>query len=362
MELSKPVNTYFICATQTSNLGDLMINKMLVDELCNYGIVYLDALGVPDEFKKPMLANNNVIEVSQYGFSVKRLSVKNLFKFASFIKKNDVRLITRSPGPLEEPSAKIRFGFSAINMLAKLCKAKIVYFGNCCSEALSYRRKLKSTHMDEIYVRSYDSVEYAKQYFSCPVSYIPDMAFLMTTSKSYVKHKTVVIDYRSVADENKTSISDLQSIVSKFISLGYSVELYYQVKSDKERMLSLYNVLKNKSVIMRNDLLWYDEMENFYSDKAFVISNRLHSLLFGAVYGVIPIAVISDDPRVTKIMHVFKSSFPEMFNENINVFKGLDVEKLVLKEEALRKTLNLSMMDNKGMCSKIINKAVSSLL
>ena len=36
-------NFYFLCITQPSNLGDLIINKMLVDELCRYGKVYVDA-------------------------------------------------------------------------------------------------------------------------------------------------------------------------------------------------------------------------------------------------------------------------------------------------------------------------------
>lgn len=46
------MNSYFICATQPTNLGDLVINKMLVDELCRYGKVFVDAYGLPEEFTK----------------------------------------------------------------------------------------------------------------------------------------------------------------------------------------------------------------------------------------------------------------------------------------------------------------------
>lgn len=361
MELNNKVNTYYICATQTNNLGDLMINKMLVDELCKYGKVYLDVFGIPDEFKYPLLKNKNVIDTSTFGFTVKRLSINNLYKYIVFLKKNNVKLITRSPGPLEEPSKKVRLGFSIINKIANLFKVRVVYFGNCCSEALSNSHKLKSTYMNEIYVRSQNSLEYAKKFISCTMSYIPDMAYLMVTPKVYEKKKIVIVDYREVADANEVSIADLRLIVRDFRLLGYAVELYYQVKSDKEGMLSLYDLLKDEGVKMRQDLLWYDDIEEYYSDKAFVISNRLHSLLFGAVYGVIPIARISNDPHISKIMHVFRSSLSELFYNNIYLDKPLNVRNLVDNEVLYRNILRSNMKYNRNKCSEVINKVLRNI-
>lgn len=361
MVLNKKVNTYFICATQTGNLGDLIINKMLVDELCKYGNVYLDVFGIPDEFQQPMLENENVVDVSSFGFTVKRFSFNNLFKFIFFLKRHDVKLITRSPGPLCEPSNKVRVGFTIINKLAQFCRAKVVYFGNCCSEAIAKEDILKTTYMDGIFVRSLQSVEYAKTYLKCPVSYIPDMAFLMASPKACEKKKTVIVDYRSVADDNEKSVSDLKSIVHDFRSLGYAVELYFQVKSDIEDMLSLYEILKDEGVTMRKKILWYEDMESYYSDKAFVVSNRLHSLLFGAAYGVIPVARISDDPHVTKIMHVFKSSLPEMFYQDMMINRHVDVNRLVSEENICRRNLAESMQDSKKKCSEIISGKISEL-
>ncbi|WP_373941208.1 hypothetical protein OEG92_15795 [Polaribacter sejongensis] len=34
---------YFLVATQHDNLGDLLINKMLINEISKYGTVYVDA-------------------------------------------------------------------------------------------------------------------------------------------------------------------------------------------------------------------------------------------------------------------------------------------------------------------------------
>ena len=102
MKSNKKVNTYFICATQPDNLGDLIINKMLIDELSIYGYVYLDAWGIPDEFKLPLLENENVIDVSNFIFTVKRRSLRYLFLYIFFLKRKNVKLISRSSGPLVE--------------------------------------------------------------------------------------------------------------------------------------------------------------------------------------------------------------------------------------------------------------------
>lgn len=354
MDSKYNINTYFICATQTNNLGDLMINKMLIDELCKYGNVYVDAHGIPDNFKSPLFSCSNAVDVSSFKFSVKRLSVKNLFRFMLFLKRNNIRQITRSPGPLSEPSLKVRIGFYLINRLVRAYKVKVVYLGNCCSQSYANRVKLKNTYMNEIYVRSQCSVEYARKYFSCPIHYIPDMAFLMTKRELYKKRKIVIVDYRLVSDNTEKVFADLKSILHKFRLSGYEIELYYQVESDKEETFRLYEKLKSEKVTIRKSLLWFNDIEKYYSDKSFVISNRLHSLLFGAAYGAIPIARISDDSHTVKIEHVFKSSLPEIFYKNIKIETTFDVMDFIENEYNYREILMQCMKMNSKHCSDII--------
>ena len=244
-------------------------------------------------------------------------------------------------------------------MLAHACDVKVIYFGNCCSEALVKNTRLKINNVNEVYVRSQQSVEYASKFINCPISYIPDMAFLMTSEKQYEKNKTVIIDYRTVSVDAQKSIVDLKNIVHDFRCSGYKVELYYQVKTDKEEVLSLYEQLKDEGVTMRKDLLWYDEIESFYSDKAFIVSNRLHSLLFGAAYGVIPIARITDETKVAKISHVFQSSFPAILYQNLMIDSPISIKSLIENENSYYNTLIKYMKLNKKKCSAIINKAVN---
>ena len=182
-------NTYYICATQISNLGDLVINKVLIDELCNYGKVYLDAHNIPDDFKAPLFRNANVVDVSKRDLTVKSLSVCNIFRFIKLIRKEKIKLITRSPGPLVDPTERIRYGFSLINIIGRILGAKVVYFGNCCSMEKSKRAIMKSTRQNAVYLRSSESVDYAKNYLKCEVGFVPDMAFLMPVDSTKIHKK-----------------------------------------------------------------------------------------------------------------------------------------------------------------------------
>lgn len=353
------MNSYFICATQYSNLGDLMINKMLIDELCKYGKVYIDAKGVPDDFKLPLLENKNTEDIAKFGFSTKRISISNILRFIKFINHNNVRIITRSPGPLCDSSIKIRLGFSLINLLSRVCGSKVYYFGNCCSQAMVNKEPLHSTYVNGVFVRSQQSVDYVKKYMNCQVSYIPDMAYLLNSKRICNKKKKVIIDYRPLPKKKDKAISDLKSIVHDFRDHGFEVELYYQVKTDKEKTLSLYEQLKEDGVSIRDNLLWYNEIESYYSDKAFVVSNRLHSLLFGAVYGVIPIARITNDSRVAKILHVLQSSLPYIFSQNIMIENTFCVNDFISKETKLREDLMSFMKTNKNLCSEVVHDVCS---
>lgn len=348
------INSYFICATQTSNLGDLVINKMLIDELCKYGKVFLDTNNISEDFKRPLLENPNVQDVKTLGFSIKKPSLKGLFMFLHLIKKYNIKVITRSPGPLTDTSFIIRLGFSMINLISRTCGANVIYIGNCCSEAISSDSPLKNTYMNQIFVRSKASKDYAKKFFNIPVEYIPDMAYLMPTPKfEYTKINKVAIDFRITKGDKDIIFKDINKIVDDFLNIGYSVELYYQVKGDKPFVEELYSLLKNKGVTMRENILWYNDLD-YYKDITFIVSNRLHSLLFGAVYGAIPIARITNDSRLSKIKDVFESSLSNEFTDNIFVTKPLDVKKLVANKEHLKESLKKSLKNNKTLCEKII--------
>lgn len=67
------MNIFFICASRYDNLGDLIINKLLIDELCTYGTVYVDTYHVPFHFVNYLLSNSNAVDAySEFYVSAKK--------------------------------------------------------------------------------------------------------------------------------------------------------------------------------------------------------------------------------------------------------------------------------------------------
>ena len=54
--------------------------------------------------------------------------------------------------------------------------------------------------------------------------------------------------------------------------------------------------------------MWYDDL-SFYSNKKYVVSNRLHSLLLGSTYDAIPVIFGDNAISSAKVSHVFKAIF-----------------------------------------------------
>lgn len=358
MQSVNSINTFFVCATQTSNLGDLIINKKLIDELCEHGNVYIDVFGIPGDFKHPLLDNPRAVDVADLGFTVKRPSLKNIIKYINLIRQSKIKVVTRSPGPLEEPSSKVRFGFILINLIAKVCGCRIIYFGSCCSEAIAKKDILRSTYMDSVFVRSYASMNYAKGFFKCNVGFIPDMAFLHNNeNRCLSKKKIVAVDFREVSDRPVELLEDIKNNIEEFLNNGYGIELFYQVKGDKKYVEQLYYYLNDERVVLKEDLVWYNDID-YFADKAFVYSNRLHSLLIGVMYGAIPIARITDDPRLLKIKHVYDSSMPQLLCNTIYVGSQLNFNILINEYENLQEQLDVVIRDNTNLIKNTISRAI----
>lgn len=311
------MNSYFLCVTQPTNAGDLLINRMLVEELSLYGKVYVDCYNCPNDFRTILLGDScNIIDVyKEYGISLKRL---NLISFAKLIKQNKIVLYTQSPGPLDKPGKiTVRFSLSLIRRLLSLLRIPFVRIGCCCSKALSKRINVAENNNVQYYVRSYKGVDYLKQYRSDGIFYIPDLAFLYKYKATITsKKKIAIISFREISDNFELFIQWLKECISILSSNNYEIVLYYQVKKDRDFMLKIADQLDPDNVVLKKEIVWYDDFD-FYSDKTIVISNRLHCLLMGAIFNAIPYAYVDDNNLVRKIPDVFESSMGNDFRSFI---------------------------------------------
>lgn len=357
------MNSYFICATQYYNLGDLVINKMLIDEMSLYGKVYVDmASTIPIEFKQHLVANENVISVNEnYGFSVRTLQPSAIRKFILLLRRYRIKQVLRSPGPLVEPNKKIAWGFAIINKLSRCLGAKVCYYGNCCSGSLAKKERITSLGQDAVFLRSPESVDYARNFLHTKVSFIPDLAFLFYNRNWVEKNKIAVVNFRDFEKEREEQLSLLRKILDVFERNNYHVCFYYQVSSDRKFAEELFYKFKSENYSLRKQIVWYNDIENFYKDKAFVISNRLHSLILGSTLGCIPIPLVSTDSNVQKIKHVFDCSFSKIFSTHTIEDIATDIEFKLEHEEDLRELLEKDVNRNVSQIKEIIKNNIDSL-
>lgn len=356
------MNFYFLCATQSSNVGDLLINKMLIDELCRYGYVYVDCYNISAEFKKYILDNNKAIDVyGTNGFSIKK---GNIIQFCFFLRKANIGCFTQSPGPLGKLTKSYAIYFKLISYILKFLKIKYYLIGNCCSKSRLLNENISINNADGYYLRSKSSLAYLKKCGINNVHYIPDLAFLYRRNALITDEaKTAVLCFRETKLDYNKFIEWLKCIISLLHINGYRVEFIYQVYKDKEFTYKLQEDLSKmfKDLIFNVNILWYNNI-NYYSGKTVVISNRLHSLLLAAVHNAIPLAFSDNTTEFVKINDVYNSIFRnnasdlflsiDSFSKIQNVLNNIDVIKANIVSIV---DYNLSLCEDtiKEICNKL---------
>ena len=354
------MKTYFLCLTQYENVGDLLINKMLIEEFAKFGLVYLDCPHAPDDFRRFLFQHKNVIDVNKkFGLSIKKT---NIISVLYFLRKQKIKLFLQSPGPIKPNSRGIsHLYFRFIHCMLRLIDVPFCRVGNCCSTIASRGQRAYFNDTTAIYVRSYDSVKYIKTLGFQNVSYIPDLAFLFKNRiPVFPKKKIAVLSFRKVKTDENKFIDWLRLCIDNLLHNGYNVELVFQVKKDEAFTRSIYNQIKSENVKFVDELLWYDSLD-YYADKSIVISNRLHSLLIGAVYGAVPLAYIDGDDMTSKIYDVFNSAIT---NYELYITNSEDIAKLdniISNIDELKKSILDDCSVNAGMCINSINEIVNSL-
>ncbi|MBQ0160139.1 MAG: polysaccharide pyruvyl transferase family protein [Bacteroidales bacterium] len=359
----KENNTYFLCATQYSNVGDLLINKMLIDELSRYGKVFVDTKNIPTDFLCYLLEDNdNVFDV----YATEGISIKsgNFPAWMTFLKKANVGLFVQNPGPIVVyPFFHIRyFYFKLMNTCLRTLRIPIYRIGSCCAAVLAQGRKIPNKGIKKSYFRSKESVKNLQKAGLGNIDFIPDMAFLLNNRvKVKDKRKIVVLSFRPIIDDRSLFEKWLKSTIEGLVGQGYNVEFCYQVKSDEQFTKELYEQFKSPNVTIRSELLWWKDLD-YYADKEIVISNRLHALIIGAVYGSIPIAAVNDDAKVSKIKEVFDSSFNEELNLITNYEDDGFISHVINNKEAIGRSIRNSVIQNANICRDRIQDIFTCLV
>ncbi|WP_339876380.1 polysaccharide pyruvyl transferase family protein [uncultured Algoriphagus sp.] len=333
----------YIVATQYDNMGDLLINKCLIDLLSVNRIVYLDCKNVPEDFKNILLESKNVKEFS----TISKFSLKGLglifIPFSNF----GFSHIFKSPGPFggaKNLNDKIRYLlFYFIYKTFHLKHTEPVLIGNDLIIDSAFDKwfwNRLSSFMSNIYVRSHLNLKVFSDN-GIRASYSPDMCFLLSNASKVRKMEKnkICISFRDLNESiyERELIESLQIAINYYSLLNYSIEFFYQVSRDKDFNKKLYNLFANNSnIIFRDEVLTWSERD-YYSEFDFVISNRLHVLLLAQCNGVIPIGLINNNVKTNKISNIYSSI--GMDNHIFYSINTDDLDSFVINKNLIREQI-----------------------
>lgn len=324
--------------TQFENIGDLLINKALLDTLSRYGKVYVDDSSIPNNYLTELFRglNDNVKQVSKqkkgaYRWFLLFFLIRNCFS-------NVNTYIVGVPGHVFDLSSRKgskslkEVAFSIQKRVYKALKAKYftigISLGPFSKESIAeYAKEFRSNAF--IGVRDQQSYHYAKLQLKIEKAIlIPDLAWAYDMNKFHPalapkRKEIIVLSFRGALVGKKRDDAYMAKLKKALLALSESFKehkfvLAYQVEFDKEINREIFELLRDKVDIEIIDrLLFLDDAVSVYSEAKFVISNRLHVLLLGLKSGSTPLG-LTDIANHDKLR--------ELFNDNGLIGNLLDTE------------------------------------
>jgi polysaccharide pyruvyl transferase WcaK-like protein len=323
---------FYVANTQADNLGDLVINVLLLKELSKLGKLNVNVKNCSDNYCK-MLSSVNFKKTDKpyiyYVFDMLFLSLKG----------NKVDFYLKPGHFYGDDGGIIKKSITLIcYMLMKLSGIKISRLGSSLGPYNTAARKIES--LQSYFFKTYTareniSIEYAKKIGIKNTKYCPDMAFLLGRDKKCESNERplVVFSFREKTLADDDNVLDLKSTLMQIISYFKNKKFVAvsQVTSDYSYNQSLLELSgSNRHIVFDNS---DDGRQVFdtYSDTCYVLSNRLHVLLFAASKGAIPVPVIEQDKHI-KITGIFNAAIlPDLIydlNGNVSINEHLSyIEK-----------------------------------
>jgi polysaccharide pyruvyl transferase WcaK-like protein len=305
----------FIIATQYDNLGDLIINKCLIDELTKHVELYIDTKNVSKEFIYDIEKNKKIRSLKkEYKFSFKDPSfLKFIFNYGS-----EFSYIFKSPGPVfyrnkTSFKSKVRGKvFKIIYNKLKSSGGKTFIIGSEITIESKNLNKIfiaSTKYVEKFLVRSKKNADFLQSLNVKNSEYIPDMCFLLKHEQKEIKKNKVGISFRNLLNEemNKQIIETTNNFVDYYLQKNLEVVFFYQVDRDYEFTKELFlKHSKKNHVSFLEQSLDLDKI-NLYSEFKAVLSNRLHVLLLGYINNSLTFPLIDNNISTNKIKGVYES-------------------------------------------------------
>lgn len=356
------LDVYFSLQTQFENLGDCVINELLIRELARYGRVKILQSRAPD-WLLDRLRCLPEIEI----YDSKRRWLSNLMG----------RLVTRRPVVfafkpghyITSSSAKGLAYSSALMVFCGLCRIQggrvmrsgvsLDRFGAMQSKFQSVIGRLHSSYG----VRDQASLDYARSLGIPSAHYSPDLAFLLTDAPAttgLIDPKSMTspgdrpmlsVSFRKQGLQSDSTFAELTDTLTKISAQhGLKTVVVEQVTFDRELASSLASRLGCDVVQFEQTEASVRGIFANYAQSRLVVSNRLHSLLFGWTAGAIPVPLVENTPH-SKIIELFKHlKLSELIHFTDDIVRLPEhVARIVADESTWRQKLRRIFNDQKAI-------------
>lgn len=384
MENSQRKKIFFFTAqTQYENLGDLMIIKILLDNLRKYGTIIINERGVPEWFSQQLDIKDDE-KASKYGNKFSILMLIFALK-ALFYSNNEIYYVLTPGHRFSTPLTKIdyfRYLVETIKQITILALFKIIGVRICrfgvsigpFSNLDQLAERWKSKFMYFYSVRDTKSEDYANKIGINKVEIFPDLAWLMKTP--YASNKLVKLDDEYVIFSFRNSTNPLGDpdiyknnlfpVLDKIVSMvskkwQKKLLISYQVHLDYEICKDISNRYKDDcNVIFIEEKINTQSMYDLYSRAYMIFSNRLHVLMFAMLCGSIPVAVV-DTLKHDKITSIFSDA--GLMRMVIDISDGAHISEILSKIDAdinvIRKDIDLCIEHNQNSADEILKQVIN---
>lgn len=344
---------YFIPGSQTENTGDLLINKVAVQLMGKYGQVILEDSRTDRWFIDELRNTEDKLLSEVSSISLDRHLLKLLIK--SFFRRDKIYMVlapghTAREGEHKAKSVKRR---SKRLMLFKALGLRIVRIGFSIGPFDQANLAAEAVHSRAYYfygVRDNESLSTAIRGKLKNPQLFPDLAWSYEAPMAIApadEDQYIVLSFRSNTygkehDEAyfRPYVERVKAILEGLAPRKFRVVISYQVKYDREACYILKEALANDfNVEVIDKKLLLDEAAQIYNKATFVISNRLHVLLFALQCHTVSFPLI-DPIDNKKIYHIWKDNEMSDAVLDINatsventaiIQKGISDENVVLE-------------------------------
>lgn len=300
---------FYTAATQFENLGDIVLAEQIISHMRQRGSVYIDDRDCPEEYLTILGLSESESTVKSSGGFKRKLIASAVY---SLISRQQTVRFSLKPGHMKVRGTGLKtHAYTFYLKLLKILGVEIFRYGaslefeNIKAETVEVNR---SAAYHDYTLRDQYSLKRAKAVNIANARYFPDLALGLPFSNG--KDKLYIgSSFRSDLEENttvniETCTNILQAALRKHPNsqpLSSS-----QVYRDDGFNAEIADALKAKKIFFDGSQTSKHDLFDCYSKTHWMISNRLHALVFAASKGAIPIPFVSGTKNA-KIVDLFAS-------------------------------------------------------